>query len=164
MTKQDKINGIIKAMTAFGGDCTEYEHFWNDANIALFEKWMQAQPKVEKTMLFRGYTFDEFYYDDAGFRLGAVVGMDALTQSTLPSFTTDMLRAVGYMYQFGEVDLDNVVRVLFAIETTGKAFVNIAPYSFYKDECEHKCTSSVKLKVTSFEKKAGFFIINMIEV
>lgn len=164
MTHTDKIQGIIKAMTAYGGDCEDYEHFWNDDNIILFNEWMRQQPKVSGITLYRGYTFDEFYYNEANFRLCSVVGSDALTQGVLPSFTTDMLRAVGYANEFGEIGMDNSVKVLFSIKTCGKAFVDISNLSFYKSENEHKCTDSVKLKVVAFERKAGLWQITMKEI
>ena len=164
MTHTDNIQGIIKAMTAYGGDCEDYEHFWNDDNIILFNEWMRQQPKVSGITLYRGYTFDESYFNDTGIEVGAVIGEDALTQESLPSFTSDMLRAANYVNEFGETELTCVVKALFVIVTHGKAFVDISRLSYYPEENEYKCTDSVKLKVVAFERKAGLWQITMEEI
>lgn len=146
------IYNTIKALTAFGGDCLDYAEFYTDDNLALLDKWLQAQPKVSDITLYRGYTFAEGYFNDADFSVGKIIGVDALTQVTNPSFTADFLRAVNYIREFGEIGLENVVEVLFSVKTTGKTFVNISKFSYYKDEQEYKCPNTAKFKVVAIKK------------
>ena len=143
-------------MTSYGGEeYATYEAFWNEQNMATFKEWMKRQPKV-KRFLYRGYTFNRQYFEDAGFAVGKVVGMDALTQElSLPSFTTSLMRAVRYITNYGDVNISDAVRVLFLIEASARAFVDISALSVYPEEQEHKCMDNVRLKVISIKHKAG---------
>jgi hypothetical protein len=160
----DIICNTIKAMTAFGGDCLDYADYYTDGNLVQLNKWLKAQPKVRDITLFRGYTFGEGYYNDADFREGAIVGIDALTQASFPSFTADFLRAVNYISEFGEIGLENVVRVLFSVKTTGRAFADISNYSYYKDEQEYKCPLTAKFKVIAIKEKTNYTLIELQEL
>lgn len=161
--KLERLDGVIKAMTAYGGDCTEYESFWSDENLQLFNLWLTGEPKVKDVTLYRGYSFNETYYNDAAFEVGKVVGVDALTQASHPSFTSSMMRAVRYMDEFGDVGIDGQVRVLFVIHTHGASFVDISARSYYPEESEYKCQNDVRLKVTGVTRKSGFYQIDLEE-
>lgn len=161
----EKIKGIIKAMTAYGGeDYPAFEEHWNDENIALFQQWLKEQPKVSGLTLYRGYTFDRSYFNDAMIEAGRIIGVDQLTQEQLPSFTTDYMRAARYVNEFGEVCLSDTVRVLFIIRAHGKAFVDISSLSHYPEEHEFKCTDDVNLYVERVRHTSSFTEIYLSEV
>ena len=69
-----------------------------------------------------------------------------------------------YMGDYGDTELEAPVKVLFAIKTNGKAFVDISKMSIYPEELEHKCTDKVRLKVMAVERMAGYFRIDLDEV
>lgn len=159
MRTDERVVGFIKAMTAYGGDSyAEYEPFWNDQNAALFQAWMTEQPKANGVTLYRGYTFNQTYFDDACLEVGSEVGVDVFTQEFLPSFTTGILRAVRYINDYGDVGLEDSVRVLFVVQTRGKAFVDIASLSRYPEEDEYKCLDDVRLRVVSIDQMAGCYL------
>lgn len=159
----DNFNGIIKAMTAYGGECHDFDKYWNDENVALFKWWMSVNPKVSDVTLYRGYTFDARYFEEANIEEGKQIGVDSLTQDIMPAFTTDKIRATIYMNEFGEIGLEDSVRVLFVIHTTGKAFVDISELSYYPEESEYRCTDDVCLLVRSITNRAGYKLIELEE-
>lgn len=159
----EKIEGFVKAITAYGGDCESYEGYYSEENAMLFLKWLKDQPKVKDTTLYRGYTFNASYFNDGCYDIGAIIGVDALTQESLPSFTSEMVRACRYINDFGEIGFDDTVRVLFTINTHGVSFVDISSMSYYPEEKEFKCLDDVRLKVTSIKKRGAFVEIALDE-
>lgn len=145
----NNVEGFIKAITSYGGeDYPQFEEWYTPQNAISFQAWLNCQPKADGVILYRGYTFGRSYFEDADMRLGKVVGVDQLTQETLPSFTTDKIRASLYMNEYGEIGSDDGVRVLFVIRTKGKYFVDISELSHYKEERQYNCVDNVRLKVT----------------
>ena len=149
---------FIKATTAYGGDdYFKYSRFYNAKAAMDFEDWLEAQPAVEGIELYRGYTFNEGYWNDCNVFEGRTLGADQLTQSLdLPAFTDQPLRAVRYMNDFGEIGLDNAVRVLFIIRTQGKYFVDISSLSIYPSEHEYRCKINTFLRVEKVENKGAY--------
>ena len=161
----ENIEGVIKAMTSYGSQEYEnYSHFWNDKDIQSFSNWLLLQPKIKNLVLYRGYSFDRQYFNDANIVKDSVIDTDALTQESLPSFTTDLIRACLYINEYGEIALEDRVRVLFVIHTKGKYFVDISKYSAYSEEREYKCTDNAKLKVISLTEKANYLQIELKEI
>ena len=161
----NNVEGFIKAITSYGGeDYPQFEEWYTPQNAIRFQAWLKDQPKVSGRTLYRGYTFDKRYFQDANFFVGGFVGVDALTQESMPSFTPSILRAARYVNEYGEVGLDDVVRVVFIIRTNGKAFVDIASFSHYPEEEEHKCTDDVLLKVKRIAWPVGVTQIELEEV
>lgn len=162
MTREERIDGFIKAITAWGGeDYPAYESFYTDENKALYESWLREQPKVDGKTLFRGYVFDADYFGLEYLHVGDILCMDNLTQLDMPSFSSTLQL---YCFEFGEVTLSDNIKVVFEVNTHGKYFVDISEKSFYKSEREYKCTSDVKLKIESIAKKHGYWHIKLEEV
>lgn len=158
------VDGFIKAMTSYGGDYyDDYCDFWNTQNEAMYKEWLDEQKKVKDVVLYRGYTFNEDYYNDACFEVGSVVGVDALTQEFMPSFTDSPLRAIRYINDYGDVGFDSSVRVFFVINTNGNSFVDISSLSRYPEENEYKCTDNVLLRVANIERMPTYWQITLNE-
>lgn len=161
----ETIQGFINAITSYGGDDYDlFEAYYTPQNEIRFQAWLKGQPKVDGVTLYRGYTFDRRYFEDADMKLGGYIGIDQLTQANLPSFTTDLFRASMYVNEYGEIGLDDAVRVLFVIRTHGRGFVDISEYSWHKEEREHKCLDSVRLQIREFQLKGGIMQITLEEV
>lgn len=156
---------FLKAITAYGSDIHTYEGFYTEANKDRFMQWLKEEPKVSDTILFRGYTFDKSYYEDAAFHVGRIIGLDQLTQGSLPpAFTPDLIRAACYVREFGETDVSETVSVLFKVKAQGKHFVNISQWSYYPEEHEHRCTYDVRLKVIDLSLNGSYLLVNLEEV
>lgn len=162
----DSVISYIKATTAYGGDrYPEFEQGYSAHNELQFCLWMNEQPCAEGVTLYRGYSFNETYWEDGMVENGSIIGVDHMTQSPdLPAFTIGPLRAVTYMNEFGEVSLESRVKVLFEIETTGRYFVNISPWSIYPSELEYRCKETTKLLVTEVKQKGGYLHVKCKEV
>lgn len=162
----DSVLAYIKATTAFGGDYyPEYEQGYTGHNERQFTLWINDQSGVEGATLYRGYSFNETYWEDGMVEEGSVIGVDQMTQSIdIPSFTKSLIRAVNYMNEFGEVGLESRVKTLFEIETTGRYFVNISPWSIYPKEGEYRCKEATKLLVTEVKQKGGYLHVKCKEV
>ena len=155
----EPILSFVKAITSYGGeDYFRYEDSYTQENRDAFERWLEKATKVSGVSLFRGYRFEERYWEDCMIDEGSIIGEDQLTQELdLPAFTTGPLRAVKYMSEFGEgMYVDNSVKVLFEVHTSGKYFVDISEYSRYREECEHRCIRNTKLLVERIRKRSGF--------
>ena len=160
----NNVEGFIKAITSYGGeDYPQFEEWYTPQNEILFQEWMKDQPKVEVVTLYRGYTFDRMYFEASNFKVGDVVGVDALTQLSFPSFTTSIMRASMYTNEFGETGLSDTVKVLFVVHTSGMGFVDVSQLSYYPEEKEFKCGNDTYFRVKSVERKAGYYKIELIE-
>ena len=105
----ETIQGFINAITSYGGDDYDlFEAYYTPQNEIRFQAWLKGQPKVDGVTLYRGYTFDRRYFEDADMKLGGYIGIDQLTQANLPSFTTDLFRASMYVNEYGEIGLDEL--------------------------------------------------------
>lgn len=164
MEKELKALGYIKAMTSYGGDeYPKYMKYYTTENENAYVEWLKEQPKISGKILYRGYTFDEMYFSDGCYEVDSVINVDNLTQDTAPSFTTDFIRACLYINEYGEIALEDRVRVLFVIHTKGKYFVDISKYSAYPEEKEYKCCNDLKLRIKSIKRKGGYTEMCLIE-
>lgn len=164
---EEKVKNYILATSAYGGDGYESLslHYTPEGQEA-FENWLEGEPKVSGVTLYRGYNFERRYWEDGMVEEGSVIGVDQMTQGVdLPAFTLGPLRAVNYMNDFGDgVVLGDGQKVLFEVETTGRAFVDISRYSFYPKEDEHRCTRQAQLFVVSVKQKGGYLEVKCREV
>ena len=154
----DPVGAFIKASTAFGGDDYPlYSEGFTEANNAAFERWLEGQVKVTGKTLYRGYCFEDRYWEDTMIEPGSVIGEDQMTQSVLlPGFTEGPLRASLYMNEFGEGVGWGGIKVLFQIHTKGRYFVDISYLSFYPSEDEYRCVRGTSLLVTQIKPHGGY--------
>ena len=161
-----EVLAYIRATTSYGGEqYPEYAGGYTEANMSAFEKWLIRQHKAEGVTLYRGYTFDERYWEDCFIEEGCVIGVDQLTaESDIPAFTTSQIRAARYINDYGNGTGRDDVRVLFKIQTNGRSFVDISPFSIYPEENEYRCTRKVRLRVDSINRKGGYLNVSCTEV
>ncbi len=161
----NNVEGFIKAITSYGGeDYPQFEEWYTTQNAISFQVWLNCQPKADGVTLYRGYTFGRSYFEDADMRLGKVIGVDQLTQETLPSFTPDLIRASMYVNEYGEIGSDDGVRVLFVVRTKGKYFVDISELAYYKEERQYNCVNDARLKIVAFQRNGSCLQIELKEV
>lgn len=155
----------IRATTAYGGDeYGRYSDGYSYLNRIAFEDWLAKQPKASGVTLFRGYCFEEHYWEDCFVQEGSVIGEDQMTaELDLPAFTLGPLRAVNYMGEFGGGVGNSGTKVFFEIRTTGKYFVDISEHSVYKEH-EYRCVRGTRLLVESITQKGGYIHIKCTEI
>ena len=159
----ETVANYIKATSAFGGDhFPEYSQYFTDDASREFDRWLDSQPGVSGKTLYRGYCFDEGYWNDGGtYEPGDILTEDSFTQALdLPSFTEGQLRAAGYMNEFGEgLGLYRSIKVLFEVRTHGKYFVDVSALSLYPSETEHRCKRGTKVRILSVKRTSFIHII-----
>lgn len=162
----EKHEAYIKALSAIGGDMEdEYSAYLTEEYEQAYDAWLKEQPKVNGVTLYRGYTFDERFFNDGYWEVGETISQYALSAGFHPAFTISPLRAVKYINDYGNAyDEFAKVRVLFELRTSGKYMVNVSALSVYPQEDEHHCTEDAKFKVLSMERKGGFTTIVMEEI
>ena len=165
MSNEGKAYAYIKATTSYGGDnYQQYEDGYTSENCKAFEDWLTIQPKASGTTLYRGYCFEEHYWDDCFVMEGSVIGEDQMTaELDLPAFTLGPIRAVNYMNEFGGGVGNCGIKVLFEIKTSGKYFVDISTHSIYKED-EYRCIRGTKLLVESITQKGGYLHLKCSEI
>ena len=152
----EKHEAYIKAITSYGGDEEQdYAPFFTEENEKAFDLWLKEQPKASGITLYRGYKFDDRYFEDCNLNEGEIVTPWSLTAWYHPAFTTDELRAVRYINDFGNA-FDDYVKVLFELRTYGKYMVDISELSIYPIESEYHPTEDAKFKVISIKRTGGF--------
>ena len=165
----DSIINYIKATTAYGGDdYFKFSRYYTAENMLSFEEWLTKQAKANGITLYRGYCFEESYWNDCSlyFDGDGIITEDQLTAALdLPAFTESLIRASNYMNEFGNSIGDyGDQKVLFEIHTCGKYFVDISCHSHYKSEREYRCVRGTKLHVDSIKNKGSFIHITCTEV
>lgn len=154
----------IKAITSIGGDLEDdYLEHLTDVNEAAFESWLASQPKVSGKTLYRGYKLDRAFFEDGDYSEGAVLLPLSITEGFHPAFTESSLRAAGYISQFGTT-IDDYVKLLFELRTSGKYMVDVSELSVYPCESEHHCVANARFKVVKTEKKGALTQITLEEV
>lgn len=160
----EKHEAYIKAMTSFGGDEErDFAQYYTDEYEQALEEWLVEQPKATGITLFRGYKFDARFFEDCNLNEGEIVTPWALTAFYHPAFTTDTLRAVKYINEFGNA-YDEYVKVLFELRTSGKYMVNVSELSHYPEENEYHATKDARFKVVSNKRTGGFYTITLEEI
>ena len=154
----------IKAITSIGGDHEdEYSEYLTTDNEAAFESWLASQPKVSGKTLYRGYKLDRSFYEDGDYSDGAVLSPLSLTGGFHPAFTEGLLRAAGYINEFGS-DSDDGVKLFFELRTSGKYMVDVSEHSVYSCESEHHCTADARFKVVKNERRGALIQITLEEI
>ena len=160
----EKHEAYIKAMTSYGGDKEqEYAPYYTEECERAFESWMIEQPKANDITLYRGYKFDEGYFEDGDWHEDKEVTPWALTAGYHPAFTSDEIRAVKYINEFGNA-YDEYVKVLFVLQTQGKYMVNVSEQSYYPEENEYHPCGQARFKVVSIKRTGGFNTITLEEI
>lgn len=91
----ENVEGFIKAITSYGGeDYLQFEEWYTPQNAIRFQAWLKDQPKVSGRTLYRGYTFDKRYFQDANFFVGGFVGGDGLSSSITPTPVVSQTRLI----------------------------------------------------------------------
>lgn len=161
----EKHEAYIKAITSYGGDEEQdYAPFFTEENEKAFDSWLKEQPKASSITLYRGYKFDERYFEDCNLNEGEIVTPWSLTAWYHPAFTIDELRAVRYINDYGNAYDDDYVKVLFELHIKGKYMVDVSEHSVYPCEDEHHCCADAKFKVVKTERKGGFTRIIIEEI
>lgn len=161
----EKHEAYIKAITSYGGDEErDFAHYYADEYEQAFEAWLIEQPKANDVTLYRGYTFDAGYFADCNLNEGEIVTPWALTAEYHPAFTTDELRAVRYINDYGNAYDDDYVKILFELHTKGMYITDVSEHSVYPCEAEHHCCADAKFKVVKTERKGGFTRIIIEEI
>lgn len=156
----DLVKGYIKAITSHGGDYyDDWADFYTPENEALFYKWEKEQTKASGIELFRGYTFEQQFFEDGCYEVGRIITPSNLTAGENPAFTTGECRAAIYINDYGNGIGDGDVRVLFCLKTSGKYAVDISQFSRYPSEGEYHLCEDAKLRIVEIKKKHPLKII-----
>ena len=155
---------FIKAITSRGGDKEqEYACHYTHLNAREFDRWLFEQPKANGVTLYRGYKLERNFFEDGDYSVGAILEPLSLTENYYPAFTTGEIRAVRYINDFGG-GLEDDVRILFVLQTSGKYMVDISSLSVYPEEEEHHCCDGAKFKVVKSEQFSTFLRLTLEEV
>ena len=155
----------IKAITSYGGDEEQdYAPYFTEENEKAFDLWLKEQPKANGITLYRGYKFDDRYFEDCNLNEGEVVTPWSLTAWYHPAFTTDELRAVRYINDFGNAFDDDYVKILFKLHTKGKYMVDVSSLSVYPEESEYHPCQDARFRIVSTGRKGGYTTIVMEEI
>lgn len=151
----------IKAITSKGGDGYEEWEIYNESFYeGCFSEWLETQPRV-KGILYRGYRVDKEFY--RGYEVGEVISQSDIYNLHFPSFTTGEMRAVLYINDY-EVETDDVEKMVFEVECTGKYAVDISKHSYYPQENEHKFVADAKFEVVGVTQHGCMKRIKLREV
>lgn len=151
----------IKAITARGGDgYEEWEEYDNDFCQDCFSGWLNEQQRYTGK-LYRGFRIDKENY--SGYQVGEIIEQSDIYYNSFPSFTTSDPRAYGYINDY-EVYTDDIVKIVFEVECSGKYAVDISKHSYYPQENEHKFVSNAKFEVVGIGNLGHINVIKLKEV